>query len=270
MNIILRFGLIVLLLFACKENIESTKKTEFTEIPPKKQEKTEKSTKNLQKNMKTDFCWKGKIQGKIPVFLHFQVEDSILVGEIKYLNTKQKLPIKLIGQQMAGGLFRILEFEKSGNVSGIITGVIHGKEFNGEWFSPKSRKDLPISLTHNDTIIPSIDFAAKTEDCYGEYRYQYSEEGATGGFTLIQKDQKSLFDIGCFTSAPAHNMAIIEQTEVKLANKQINFQISEEETCNFQVKFYDGFAIVRYTNGDCTIGYFGHNAHLEGIFLKIK
>jgi len=266
----LQISVLLLLIVSCKENIETAKSIEKIEIPPQKEAKPKESEKKYEKIIKTDYCWKGKIQGKIPVFLHFQIEDSVVVGEIKYLNTKQQLPIKLIGRQMEGGVLRIQEFERSGNVSGIITGVIHGTEFKGEWFSPKSRKDLPIALQKQDTIIPSKNLVGNIADCYGEYRYQFSEGGSSGGFTLTKKGNKSIFDIGCFTAAPAHNMAIIEETEVDLENNQINYIIPEEETCNFKVKFYNSFAVINYTNGECAMGYFGHNAHVDGVFLKVK
>jgi hypothetical protein len=270
MKITLQISVFILLIMSCKENVETAKTIERTEILPQKEVKSEEKEKKSKNSVKTDFCWKGKIQGKIPVFVHFQIEDSVVAGEIKYLNTKQQLPIKLIGRQMEGGVLRIQEFEKSGNVSGIITGVIHGDEFKGEWFSPKSRKDLPISMIKYDTVIPSKNLVANYADCYGEYRYQFSKEGSSGGFTLTKRREKTIFDIGCFTAAPAHNMAIIEETEVDLVNNQINYIIPEEETCNFKVKFYNSFAVINYTNGECAMGYFGHNAHVDGVFLKVK
>lgn len=40
--------------------------------------------------------WKGYINKSIPIYLHYQIENDIIVGEIIYLNTQEKQPIKLL------------------------------------------------------------------------------------------------------------------------------------------------------------------------------
>lgn len=42
-------------------------------------------------------CWAGTLNGKTPIFIHYQLDSNIIVGEITYLNTKDKQPIKLLG-----------------------------------------------------------------------------------------------------------------------------------------------------------------------------
>jgi len=45
-----------------------------------------------------------------------------------------------------------LEFEKSRNITGIITGLPTEKLFTGSWFSPKTRKELSLNLVRNPKI----------------------------------------------------------------------------------------------------------------------
>ncbi len=64
-----------------------------------------------------EISWKGFLNGKTPVFIHYQLDGNIIVGEITYLNTKNKLPITLLGTIDSDNNYRILEFEKSGNIT---------------------------------------------------------------------------------------------------------------------------------------------------------
>ncbi len=124
-----------------------------------------------------EISWKGFLNGKTPVFIHYQLDGNIIVGEITYLNTKNKLPITLLGTIDSDNNYRILEFEKSGNITGVITGKPAEDVFKGSWFSPKTRKELALNLVKKDTALVSKKIETKLEDLYGHYHYQYSEEG---------------------------------------------------------------------------------------------
>lgn len=41
--------------------------------------------------------WRGTLNGKIPIFLHYSLEDNVVIGDITYLNTRSQQPIRLLG-----------------------------------------------------------------------------------------------------------------------------------------------------------------------------
>ncbi|WP_130735201.1 hypothetical protein [Flavobacterium sp. J27] len=218
-----------------------------------------------------ELFWKGYINQSIPVYLHYQIENEIVVGEIIYLNTKEKKPIKVIGNLNSNGNFRLLEFEPTGNITGIITGNITSENhFKGEWFSPKSRKNFPLDLTVKDTNLIAQNIKANTKEIFGNYSYGYSEAGAQGNFSIEKiNENQATFEINCFTSEPARNMAIVDKDTIALPKLSFAYAFPNSEECDFEVQFYKDFVHITYTNGYCT-GQFGHNATIEGIFLKTK
>ncbi len=76
---------------------------------------------DVKTNSNNDICWTGTLNGKTPVFIHYQLDSNLIIGEITYLNTKDKLPITLLGTIEDDKTYRLLEFEKTGNITGIIT-----------------------------------------------------------------------------------------------------------------------------------------------------
>lgn len=219
---------------------------------------------------KYDICWSGTVNAKTPVFIHYQVSDQLIVGEITYLNTKEKKPIKIIGTIEEDKSYRILEFEPDGNISGIITGTPVERAFNGQWFSPKTRKELDLQLFRVDSLIQSRSIEADLKDVYGDYRYQYSEAGYQGAFNIDRvSDDRASFSISSVTGEPARNIADIGTDTIRLGATNFIYKVPETDSCEFKVSFFKGFAYVNYTIGNCD-GQFGHNATIEGIFLKMK
>ncbi len=47
------------------------------------------------------------------------------------------------------------------------------------------------------------------------------------------------------------------------------YKIPDTDSCEFEVKFYKRFVIIRYTKGFCD-RQFGMNATIDGIFLKTQ
>ena len=217
-----------------------------------------------------EICWNGTINEKIPVFIHYQLDSNFIVGEITYLNTKDKLPITLLGTIEDDTTYRILEFEKSGNISGIITGRPTDKIFRGNWFSPKTRKELVLNLVSKDTVIASNTMDTKLQDIFGHYHYQYSEAGNQGDLEITKlQDSKAVFGITSVTGEPARNVAQIDDDTIKLNSTHFVYKVPDTDSCEFEVKFYKGFSFVKYTKGYCD-GQFGMNATIEGIFLKTE
>lgn len=217
-----------------------------------------------------EVSWKGFLNGKVPVFIHYQLDGNVIVGEITYLNTKNRLPITLLGSIEDDNSYRILEFEKSGNITGIITGSPADGLFKGSWFSPKTRKELTLNLVKKDTAIVSMETEAKLDDVFGHYHYQYSEAGYQGDLEIKKLPaSKAVFGITSVTGDPARNLAQIDDDTISLKTTDFTYKLADTDDCEFKVKFYKGFALVQYTNGTCS-GQFGFNATIEGIYLKTK
>ncbi|MBP2616262.1 hypothetical protein [Chryseobacterium jejuense] len=246
----------------------------------KSEKKVEASNSVLQKKYITlasvknpsgkEISWKGFLNGKTPVFIHYQVDGNLIVGEITYLNTKNKLPITLLGTIEDDNSYRILEFEKSGNITGVITGKPAEGTFKGSWFSPKTRKELVLNLVKKDTALVSDGIETKLGDLFGRYRYQYSEAGYQGDLEIKRlPDSKAVFGITSVTGEPARNLAQIDDDTISLKATDFVYKLADTDDCEFRVKFYKGFAVVQYTQGVCS-GQFGMNATIEGIYLKTK
>jgi hypothetical protein len=217
-----------------------------------------------------EISWTGTLNGKIPIFIHYQLDSNLIVGEITYLNTKDKLPITLLGTIEDDKTYRLLEFEKSGNISGIITGLPTDKIFNGSWFSPKTRKELVLKLVKKDTVINSKETGTKLQDIFGHYHYQYSEAGYQGDFEISKlPNSKAVFGITSVTGAPGRNVAQIDDDTINLSTTHFIYKLADTDDCEFEVKFYKGFAFIKYTKGFCE-GQFGMNATIDGIFLKTE
>ncbi len=231
---------------------------------------SDNSASIIQKQEVNEISWTGTLNNKTPIFLHYKLENDLVIGEITYLNTKDKLPIRIIGTIHENNTYKLLEFENNGNITGIITGVPTGNAFNGNWFSPKTRKELTVNLVKKDTTINSVETNVDLADIFGSYYYQFSDEGYQGGFDIIKlPGSKAIFGASCVTGAPARNLAFIEDDTISLNTTQFVYNIPDSDDCEFSVKFYKGFAYIKYTKGFCK-GQFGHNATIDGIFIKMK
>lgn len=165
--------------------------------------------------------------------------------------------------------YRLLEFEPNGNVSGIITGNPETQSFNGSWFSPKTRKELDLTLLKKDTSLAETDIRPDMNNIYGDYHYQYTEEGNQGGCKIEKVgDNKIAFSVFSVTGAPARNIADVPRDTIPLTASSFIYKIPGTDSCEFKVTFYKDFLTVDYTKGYCD-GQFGMNATIDGIFLKI-
>lgn len=257
-------SILLLVLLACNNQPKKAVDKNAT-IPdsPANVKKTETPVNNEQN-------WEGTIDGKIPVFLHYKIDSNLVIGEITYLNTTERQAIPLLGTIAEGKNFRLLEFEKSGNITGIITGLPSGSTFNGIWFSPKTRKELTFSVARKDTIISPVNTDVVLKDVFGHYHYQYTNAGYQGDLEISKHPNgMAVFGISSVTSEPARNIAQVDDDTIALSSSCFVYKIPNTDSCEFEVKFYKGFAYVRYTKGYCN-GQFGMNATIDGIFMKTR
>ena len=225
---------------------------------------------NTKSKNSTEFNWIGTVNNKIPVFIHYLLHDKLIIGEITYLNTKDKSSIKLLGTIEADKSYRLLEFLPDGNITGIITGKPEKQIFSGEWFSPKTRKEFQLNLKTKDTTLGTSEILPISNEIFGNYHYQYSEDGYQGDFEINKlNDNKIAFSIFSVTGAPGHNIAEVPTDTIQMNGNNFVYKIPETDSCEFRVTFYKDFLTVAYTKGYCA-GQFGWNATIDGIFLKVK
>lgn len=260
--------LIVLLLIDCGQKQGNNRpedhgfplvtSSELNDLPQKT-----KTSKNI--------CWRGKLGGKIPVFVHYQLEGDLVVGEITYLKTKKKTPIRLIGEVHNGNFYRLLEYDPKGTITGIIEGNVVKGAFTGKWIAPSTQKELALKLQSSDSLIVKRNIKARPDQLYGTYAYAYGEEGYSGQLELTEAENSEadfyLISLTSLNMGP--NIAEIEKDRVKLEGDHFIYKIPYNESCEIRVDFYRDFARVRYLKGECP-GQFGHNATVEGIFVKLK
>jgi hypothetical protein len=254
--------ILLLILTSCNNRQQKISSTETWFSSPS----SSSANKETQTNNET--CWIGTLGGKTPVFFHYGLDSNLIIGEITYLDTKDKLPITLLGTIEKDGSYRLLEFEKSGNITGIITGIPNKNIFYGSWFSPSTRKEYNLSLVKKDTVINFSSVDTKLQDIFGHYHYQYSEAGYQGDFEITElPNSKANFGITSVTGEPARNVAQVNNDTISLATPRFIYNLPDAKDCEFEVKFYKGFAFVQYTKKMCD-GQFGFNSTIAGIFIK--
>lgn len=239
--------------------VESTTAIEETEFIP-----TEKTNEN------GDFreAWKGEIDGKIPVTLELQMQDGLAYGSLVYENVGT--PIKVIGINEFDATYRLYEFESDGNITGIWNVELDEEEGSGSWFSPATLESMPVLLTPAGQGAPETDLTAG--DLMGEYDFSYGKEGNNGGLSVTGFEEGNVFyDLICVTAPPAYHIATVEEGEgVLMGNKiEVRWQDGEYMDCAFDIRFYKDFAVVNYVDEKRECG-FGHNAYVDGVFLKTK
>jgi hypothetical protein len=220
---------------------------------------------------KNEICWIGTLNGKTLVFIHYQLDSNLIIGEITYLNTKGKLPIKLLGTIENDKSYRLLEFDNTGNITGIIEGKPTEKDFNGIWVSPKNKKELTMTLSPKDTLISHPNIKPEENQIFGNYHYQYGDNGFNGDFDISKVGNNKIdFNILSLTNIErGPNIAEVEKDTITMTGNSFIYKIPDSDSCEFKVTFYKGFINISYTKGYCS-GQFGLNATIDGIFIKTK
>jgi hypothetical protein len=222
-----------------------------------------------QKNTDANYSFSGLIDQKIPVELTVSVSKDVVLGNIRYVKTKEKKPIKIIGTLDSGNHYHLEEFEYDGNISGIIDAVLKNGKLEGTWSSTKSDTVYPMALDVQTKVNPKPEIFSPSDHFEGTYTYQYGEDGYQGSITIKKiKGQMYSYDIGSVTRAPGRNIADASG-EVMIKNNQFTIEINK--SCSFLATFYNGLLSITPVpsdqSRDCE---FGLNATLEGTFLKVK
>lgn len=229
---------------------------------------TSTTLKDANTDNENEICWTGTLNRVTPIFIHYHLYSNLITGEIIYLNEKDKLPITLLGTIKDDRSYRLLEFEKSGNITGIITRTTTDGMFKGSWFSPVTKKELALNLVKKDTVMKAKKTETRLQDIFGHYHYQYGEAGYQGDFEISKLPcNKAVFSITSVTGEPARNLAHIDDDTIILNSTQFIYKIPGSEKCEFSVNFHKKFIYIKYTKGLCE-GQFGMNATIEGIYFE--
>lgn len=274
--------IVIFLLIACQSNNQRASDKKIIINKDSSVSDSHQAEKEIEEELENEmpprsFEWTGTINGSIKIHGQYQMANGFMdsgmdiwVGELIY--DKVGKPIKLIGQlENQGKSIRLLEMDKTGNITGILSGKWqNGSITEGIWFSPKTKDNF--SLTINATARNEEDYheirPKKATDIVGKYHYEYGSEGYLGSLNVqAVKDNQVSFELFCLTSAPGRNIASLEEAKEPMLDYTIKINMSEN--CQFNIRFFDNFAVIDYLleKNDCE---FGHNAHVSGIFRKIE
>ncbi len=209
----------------------------------------------------------GKLDGKLDASLDLYGLGDVVRGTITY--KKSGKPIMVLGSFRTDGTFFLREYQPDGNVTGVISGTEKSKKLIGSWYAPGTDKELKLDfdvVTVQEEGTVTWPYSAK--GISGEYGYHFGKEGPSGVLIAKQVGDKVRFSIDCVTGAPGHNMAMVDAAEAPLIETGLHYKVPELD-CEFQIQFFDGFAVVTFVDEkyDCE---FGHNASIEGEFVKLK
>lgn len=211
------------------------------------------------------FAWQGNLDGKYPVLMWYKEHGDVLRGSLFYTEHKNAGPIPIIGT-ITGKEYRILEIQKSGEVTGVwlLTPNFHGAE--GTWHSPDGKETYNASLMRTDTAV-AIPAITTKGSLSGKYIYSFGDNGATGNMTVLHNKNSVTVSFNNVAAAPAYNMAILDDITLPLTGNKAVYQSGEYGACSFRISFYNGFAVVNYKDNKEDCG-FGANAHVSGMYIR--
>lgn len=263
--------LLALSLFAMAcNNDKDSKKLETTPSSSKEQSKQTDSkpsttSKQVSTNIKT---YTGKMNDKIEVEIQIAIIDDMLVGELVYLNTKDKKPIKVAGSTYEQ-YTRIVEYDNKGNVTGFFDINNEDGKLMTEWMSPKKETTYSFELKEINKPTKINVNETPTDKIAGTYVYNYG--GGARGEVKVNKTKDNEYNISFFSITKTEgNLAMLDDVKVNITSNQFTYTIPDSEGCQFKVLFHDNFVMVSYLSEACAQGYFGHNASIDHQYLKIK
>ncbi len=211
--------------------------------------------------------YQGRLDGKIEASLVLHGLGDVVRGTITY--KKSGKPIMVLGHMNTDGTFFLRELQPDGNITGVMSGTEKSKKLTGTWYAPGTDKELGLDM---DVLTVqeegSVTWPYPAKSIAGEYRYHYGKEGPSGSLGVEQAGSKVKVAFDCNHGAPGYNMAMVEETEIALNGNEARYKMPEMD-CEFRIQFFDGFAMVGYVDEQYDCG-FGHNASIEGEFVKVK
>lgn len=244
------------------------------------------------------YAFNGKFNNsKTTVTIWFEENiDGVLSGEIVYTNTKQRIPIRILGRSktfkdgilyygnrypVTGGIksFDLTEFQKDGLLTGSIV-IVKNKDngtLRATWYSNNNKDpNKPSSYDIKLTPIPfpkgkggTLTYSTNPVGKYGFHYYDYKWDGELGGWVEISNLKGNTAKKRVYINNATHNIAEYEQN---LTFKKGVFTGSVKP-CNieYEVHVFQDFVFVDYTEyGESFCPEFGEGASLEGFYPRIK
>ena len=225
-----------------------------------------------QKNITGDningvYKFEGKLGNRIPISMWFMMKDSVLKGELVYLNTAHRQPITILGTIENTGDITIDEFTKTGDITGEFKAMFKGNSLAGEWLNPVTKKMFNYILKRKDTTITAANKNLEPEEINGEYEYNFGENGGAGGIDIKHiSGGNYLIGVNCVTPYPPANVAEVEKTVVSMSGNTIIYTDSDCSS-KFRIRVFKDFVVINdIIYGNC----FGVGAYVAGIFIKTQ
>jgi len=212
-------------------------------------------------------AWQGNVDGRYPVLMWYRIFGDVVSGYLFYTENKTGDSIRIIGHTR-DSLARILEVWPDGHVSGIWNMELHTSSAEGTWYAPETGKEYSASLMHIDTAVTIQDIKAEGE-LTGRYEYSYGDKGARGILKVLQQSDTVIIGFDNVTGAPAHNLAVLDAIPLPLNGNEAVYSVTDYGNCAVRIRFYKSFAVVNYIDNRNRCG-FGHNATVDGIYMKIE
>ena len=222
------------------------------------------STVGAQLTEKLVHRWDAVIGKNTVANIWLVAKDSVLIGEIVY--KKSGKPIQLRGTFSKNTGYLLYEFDKNGNISGIMHGSFAGSGSSGEWYSPSTKNHFPLSLKLVSRTSPAKAVVLIPNNVSGSYAYQASMDGPVGTLTVSRISADTIqIELECVTAGPAYNLASIEKFNAKIRNNMVQYRV--QNGCELLIRFVHDVAVVEYVNGQADCG-FGAGADVSGIYMK--
>jgi hypothetical protein len=209
----------------------------------------------------------GKLDGKVEATLSLYGLGDVVRGTMTY--KKVGKPIFVCGTFLTDGTFHLREFQPDGNITGILSGTQQGQKLIGKWYPPETDKEMRLEfdvVTVQEKGTNQWPYPPK--DVSGHYHFHEGEDGPIGDMGAHQSGDEVSLSFECNTNAPARNIASVDEVTTKIVDGVARYKMPEAD-CEFEVRFYEGFAEVEYVERRADCG-FGFRATVAGTYLKLK
>lgn len=220
-------------------------------------------------------------------------QDGVLSGEIIYTNTKQKIPIRILGRSRTNEddygkrssvtdvikVFSLDEFQKDGLLTGTIdivknmkTGTL--KATWGNYHHKAPNKSISYDLILTPIPFPkgkggTLTYSTNPVGKYEFYYYDNKWDGELGGLVEISNLKGHSTQKRVHIDNATHNIAEYEQNLT--FKKGVFFGNVKPCGIKYEVHVFKDFVVVDYTEGGGTFcSEFGEGASLDGIYPKVK
>jgi hypothetical protein len=226
---------------------------------------------------KNTYKWSGTIGNNIPVFMFYRQYDTVLLGEVVYLDGAQPRAVKIIGEKLDYH-YVIQEYDNDGIATAVWDGRVDdkdftwggpnaGKQFCGQMLDYKTMKASKFALVKKDTnIAKNITLDSGAVD--GTYMFRTVAGYGSGRFSIMKlNSEQALFNAICDSAPRNYRRLVVKDDTIALKNNMAIYRKrSDSSNCEIAFTFYNNFAVVSFYNHpyDCSDA----NQWIMGIYVK--